>query len=200
MMLKIFFPDLVYGTNIHTVLCSFLIWSPCVSVCACAQLFAGWVHECTRMWKPDVEYLPWGFPTLFPEPRAGGVSLSRQIIREIPFLWLQRGSHVPAGFFYVSYALPSSSSHVSTARSLSAELFLQPASFIDYFLTVLLVGTLALKIICVWGVTPSPQNWAAENISRGFRVRTWGTAGLAKMAQDPQEVAFKVSPGIRVYF
>lgn len=98
MMLKIFFPDLVYGTNIHTVLCSFLIWSPCVSVCGCAQLFAGWVHECTRMWKPDVEYLPWGFPTLFPEPRAGGVSLSRQIIREIPFLWLQRGSHVPAGF------------------------------------------------------------------------------------------------------
>lgn len=77
---------------------------------------------------------------------------------------------------------------------------IQPASFIDYFLTVLLVGTLALKIICVWGVTPSPQNWAAENISRGFRVRTWGTAGLAKMAQDPQEVAFKVSPGIRVYF
>lgn len=110
--------------------------------------------------------------------------------------WQSRACRI----FYMSYVLPSSSSHVSTARSLSAELFLQPASFIDYFLTVLLVGTLALKIICVWGVTPSPQNWAAENISRGFRVRTWGTAGLAKMAQDPQEVAFKVSTGIRVYF
>lgn len=102
--------------------------------------------------------------------------------------------------FYVSYALPSSSSHVSTACSLSAELFFQSTSFIDYFLTVLLVGTLALKVICVWGVTPSPQNWAAENISRGFRVRTWGTAGLGEMAQDPQEVAFKVSTGIRIYF
>lgn len=102
--------------------------------------------------------------------------------------------------FYRSYALPSSSSHVSTARSLSAELFFQPASFIDYFLTVLLVGTIALKFFYAWGVSPSPPNWAAENISRGFWVRILGTAGLGEVAQDPPEVAFKVSPGIRVYF